>query len=481
MTQPMNRRQFLSLATQAGLALALSAPVRAADRLPNILLIVADDLGYGELGCQGNPQVPTPHIDSLARGGVRFTSGYVSAPLCAPSRAGFMTGRHQARFGYDINPIGAANLNLHLGLPLGETTMAERLRRAGYATGLVGKWHLGGTAPFHPLSRGFDEFYGFLHEGHYYAPVAAAGVRSFLRSNTLAPGAGPRVTEGQVTWSNQMGTSEPPYDEDNPVMRGRVPAAEKEFLTDAWAREAGDFIRRHRDRPFFLELAYNATHSPMQALDRYLKRLEQIEDPHRRVFAAMVAHLDESVGRVLAALREAGLEEQTLIFFLSDNGGPTKELTSSNAPLSGGKGSLLEGGIRIPFMMQWKGRLPAGKVYDAPVTSLDILPTALAAAGAKPLAPAQLDGVNLIPFLAGEKKDPPHDVLFWRYGGQFAVRRGDWKLVRQNARAEFQLFNLARDVGETHNLAAEHPARVQELHGLLEHWQEGLAPPIPLK
>lgn len=478
MARIMNRRQFLSRAAQAGLALALSTPVRAAEPPPNILLIIADDLGYGELNCQGNPQVPTPNIDALALGGVRCTNGYVSAPYCAPSRAGLITGRNQARFGYDINPVGKANLNPRLGLPLSEITMAERLRDAGYATGLVGKWHLGGTSPFHPLARGFDEFYGFLHEGHYYAPTTTPGVKSFLRSKALSPGAGARVTEGQVTWSNHTGMGEPAYDEDNPLMRGRIQAAEKEFLTDAWTREACDFIRRHRNGPFFLELAYNAPHSPMQTLDVYLKKLEHIEDPHRRIFAAMTAHLDESVGRVITALREAKLEEQTLIFFLSDNGGPTRELTSSNAPLSGGKGTLLEGGIRVPFMMQWKGRLPAGKIYDAPVSSLDILPTALAAAGAKVSSSMMLDGVNLIPFLQGQNKGAPHETLFWRYGGQLAVRRGDWKLLRQGARDEFQLFNLPQDAGEMRNLAAERPELVRELRAMLDQWREELATPM---
>lgn len=440
---------------------------------PNILLIVTDDLGYGELSCQGNPQVPTPNIDSLAKGGTRFTSGYVTAPFCAPSRAGFITGRYQTRFGYDINPTGTANLNPNIGLPTNEITLANQLKRAGYATGLVGKWHLGATEPFHPQQRGFDEFYGFLHEGHYYTPLAKAEVTTFLRTNTLPPGNDSRWTSGNTIWSKHTGNNEPQYNADNPVMRGRTITEEKEFLTDAWAREASDFIQRHRSQPFFLYLAYNAPHSPMQALDTYLKRFAHIEDLHRRIFAAMIAHLDESVGKVLTSLRQAGLEDNTLIFFLSDNGGPTRELTSSNAPLSGGKGQLLEGGIRIPFIIQWKALLPTNRVFENPVISLDILPTALAATGISALnngAATQLDGINLLPYLKGEKQEPPHATLFWRYGQNFAIRRGDWKLLKQGAKENISLFNLIQDISETNNLASQKPEMVRELQTSLEQW-----------
>lgn len=468
---------LLFLACFLTVASATQAPASAR---PNILLVVADDLGYGELGCQGNPQVPTPHIDSLARHGIRFTSGYVTAPYCAPSRAGLMTGRHQARFGYDINPVGSRNLDPGLGLPVDQVTLADLLRRSGYATMLVGKWHLGGTPSFHPLRRGFDRFYGFLHEGHFYAPAGRPDTLSFLRTNQPGPGSAQRWTVDHITWSRHTPVNEPPYDAHNPILRDTEPLDETEFLTDAWARQAEAFIRQHRTKPFFLELAFNAPHSPMQALRSTLRPFQHIPDPHRRVFAAMVSHLDQSIGRVLAVLRELDLEDRTLIFFLSDNGGPTAELTSSNAPLSGGKGSLLEGGIRVPFIVQWKGRLPAGQVYPHPVTSLDILPTALAAAGAPAPSANSLDGVNLLPFLSGERQDPPHPVLFWRYLQSCAVRRGDWKLLRLSAPSAWRLHHLATDIGEARDLSAEYPERVDQLRNLLQEWLGELPPPITM-
>lgn len=232
---------------------------------PNVVLIYVDDLGYGELGCQGNAEVPTPNIDSLAKNGVRFTQGYVTSPYCSPSRAGLMTGRYQTRFGHENNPTGRHNLHPKAGLPLSERTLADQLKAGGYATGLVGKWHLGATEPYHPLRRGFDEFYGFLHEGHFYVPPPYRVVVSFLRKRDIPPAARPYVGEGDLYhyWLNNW--DEPPYDENNPLLRGTQPAAEDAYLTDAFTREAVSFIERHRDRPFFLYLPYNALHSPLQA------------------------------------------------------------------------------------------------------------------------------------------------------------------------------------------------------------------------
>jgi len=445
------------------IALALALPALAGAR-PNIVLIVADDLGYGEPGCYGGKEIPTPNIDALARSGVRFTSGYVTAPFCAASRAALLTGRYQTRFGFEFNPIGAQNAALGVGLPAAEKTMAERLRDAGYATALVGKWHLGGTAPFNPQRRGFDEFFGFLHEGHYYVPPPWQGVTTFLRRKALPDStAGGRWTspDGRIIWSTHMGGNEPEYDADNPLLRGSQPVNEKDNLTDAFTREACDFINRHRSQPFFLDLAYNAVHSPMQGSDAYLARFAHISDIHRRIFAAMLAQMDDGVGRVLAALRENGLEDNTLVLFLSDNGGPTRELTSSNAPLRGEKGHLLEGGIRIPFVVSWKDHVPAGREDARMVSALDLYPTALAAAETPPVA--NLDGVNLLPHLAASDSEPFRPRHYWRVGPQAALREGDWKIYRPPAGKAWQLFHLTDDPGEAHDLAAAHPDRVAAL------------------
>jgi arylsulfatase A-like enzyme len=461
---------------------ATAMPLCAAGRA-NIIFIVADDLGYGELGCYGGRDVPTPNIDSLAGNGVRFTDAYVTAPVCAPSRAGLLTGRYQARFGFESNPIGAQNADPSAGLPPGERTLADVLRDQGCATASIGKWHLGGTAKFHPQRRGFDEFFGFLHEGHYYAPPPWIGVTTWLRRKALPDGSQGRwiSPDGRMVWTTHMGSFEPEYDTDNPLLRESQPVDEKENLTDAFTREAESFIARHKSQPFFLYLAYNAVHSPMQGADRYMEKSAHIPDIHRRIFTAMLAHLDDSVGRVLARIRSEGLEERTLIVFLSDNGGPTRELTSSNGPLRGEKGQLLEGGIRVPMLIQWKGHVPAGRVETAPVSSLDLFPTALAAAGCiddrnAPVATAR-DGVNLLPLIEDGAGLPPR-ALFFRYGAQFAVRSGDWKLVKGGKEKEAILVNLTDDIAEQRDLSASQPGKRSELNALYEAWNSKIAGPV---
>ncbi len=452
-------------------------------RRPNIVVLIADDLGYGELGCQGNGQIPTPNIDSIAARGVRFTDGYVTAPYCSASRAGLMTGRIQNRFGYEFNPIGAQNDDPDVGLPTSETTLARLLQQAGYTTTLIGKWHLGGTAKYHPLRRGFDEFFGFLHEGHFYVPPPYHGVTTWLRRKRLPDAGSGRwiSTDRSLVYSTHMNSSEPAYDANNPLLRGGTPIQEDAYLTDAFTREAVDFIRRSSDRPFFLCVAYNAVHSPMQAKTGDLKRFSHIDDIHRRIFAAMLANLDDSVGTILNTLRQTRLEENTLVFFLSDNGGPTRELTSSNRPLRGGKGDVWEGGIRIPFMVQWPSRLPAGKEYHFPVSSLDIFATSAAVAHA-PLPPdAQADGVDLVPYLTGRRSERPHPVLFWRQHRRTAIRVGDWKLVRNPSRtsnADWHLFDLTRDIGEANDLASREPDRLQDLLAQWKKLNAQMKPPL---
>jgi arylsulfatase B len=452
-------------------------------RRPNILFIVADDLGYGEPGCYGGKDIPTPNIDALAVSGVRFTNGYVTAPFCAASRAALMTGRYQTRFGFEYNPIGAKNAAPNIGLPAAEKTIAERLRDAGYATALVGKWHLGGTAPFHPQRRGFDEFFGFLHEGHFYVPQPWAGTTTWLRRKALPDGSQGRWTspDGHVVWSTHLKSNEPEYDADNPLLRSSQPVEEKSNLTEAFTREACSFIERHQSQPWFLYLAYNAVHSPMQGMDTYMEKFAHISDIQRRIFAAMLAQLDDGIGRVLAQLRTSGLEENTFVVFLSDNGGPTSELTSSNAPLRGGKGELWEGGIRIPFIISWKSHLGSGRKLDTPVVSMDATATALDLAGAN-ADPQKLDGADLRPLLTlnGTRfhaDEGPHNTLFWRVGKKNALRHGDWKLIREPGGA-WQLYDLAHDVSETTNLAAQNPDRVSELSALWDNWNREQVEPL---
>jgi len=447
----MKRRIFLETMGK-GTALAFVAPRELtrigkaaesaeAGEKPNIVLILADDLGYGGLGVQGCPDIPTPHVDAIARAGVRFTQGYVSAPLCAPTRAGLMTGRYQQRFGFETNPGPMAQAAPEFGLPLGEKTIAERLKAVGYKTGMFGKWHLGFTPELHPTKRGFDEFFGFLGGAHSYIPG-----------------------------SRQMN--------DGSIQRGTKPVVEKEYLTDALARETTAFIERHKNEPFFVYLPFNAVHAPMEGGQKYLDRFKEIKDDLRRTHAAMLSAMDDAVGKVMAKLRELDLEEKTLIVFLSDNGGPTTQTTSSNAPLRGFKAQALEGGIRIPFMMQWKGRLPAGKVDERPVISLDIHPTVLAAAGAAIDPGWKLDGIDLLPFVNGGNDGIPHETLYWRMlANQRAVRHGNLKLVWSGQGEQGGLYDVVNDVGESRNLAAERPEDVKKLQSLFDAWSAQMAEP----
>lgn len=457
-------------------------PSFALGKQPNVIVFFADDLGYGELSCQGNPQIPTPHIDSIAKNGVRFTSGYVAGPNCSPSRAGLLTGRTPTLFGYEFNPTGPLNEEPNFGLPPKEITIAEALHDGGYTTGLIGKWHQGGTAQYHPHRHGFDEFFGFTHEGHYFVPPPYKGVTTLLRRKTLPGGVDGRWIGKKNLHYHTWRSDEPDYDANNPIVRGGQPVIETEYLTDALTREATDFIDRHDDKPFFLYLAYNAVHSPLQGANAYMEKFDHIKDIHRRIFAAMLANMDDSVGCVMEQLRKSGLEENTIVFFLSDNGGPTKELTSSNLPLRGSKGQMYEGAIRVPFMMQWKGEIPAGQVYEKPVSSFDIFATA-AANSTGVTAPKQVEGVDLIPFVTGKNDGVPHMTLFWRQGGKTALRHGDWKLVRLGKRLgasndKWELYDLSKDLSETNDLAVTEPERLAELTKIWEKRNAKMSKPL---
>ena len=322
-------------------------------------------------------------------------------------------------------------------------------------------WSASGTwvarPPIIRCATGFDEFFGFLHEGHFYVPPPYQGVTTMLRRRTLPTGQQGRWTDGSLVLSTHMRHDEPPYDANNPILRGGQPVQESTYLTDALTREAVDFIDRNRQRPFFLYLAYNAVHSPLQAADKYMERFAHIEDIQRRIFAGMLSNMDDSVGAVLAKLRDEGLEENTLVFFISDNGGPTRELTSSNKPLRGGKGEVYEGGLRVPFLVQWKSVLPQARVFSQPAISLDVYATAAAAAGVPIPRKQQCDGVDLVPLLTNAENNAPHDVLFWRMQARRALRAGDWKLVRQpgyrQSQADWELYDLSADISESQNLA----------------------------
>lgn len=423
--------------------LFLTAPAAAAES-PNCIVIVADDLGYADVGFQGCMDTPTPHIDGLAKRGVRCSNGYVSHPFCSPTRAGLLTGRYQQRFGHENNP--AYNpMDEKSGLPLTETLLPELIGKAGYVTGHVGKWHLGAAPHFEPHKRGFAESIGFIGGGHQYFPP-----------KTVPAKGGAEYTV--------------------PIRRNGEPAEQKQYMTDELGTIAADFVDRHAGKkPFFLYLAFNAPHTPLQANAEDLEKFKQIGDEKRRTLCAMTHALDRAIGVVLAKLKEKGVEENTLVFFISDNGGPTGVVPCDNSPLRGHKGQAYEGGVRVPFVVTWPAKLKPG-VYEKPVSSLDILPTCLARSGGN--IPANLDGVDLLPYLGGARKGSPHERLFWRSGGGalHAIREGDWKLVRAKGEKP-ELYNLASDIGEKRDLAAATPDKVAALEKTLNAWDAELLPP----
>lgn len=432
----LNRRAFLGAAG----ATALLAGRRgdAQGRRPNIIVIYTDDQGWADLGVQGvRDDLRTPHLDALAAGGLRATNGYVSAPQCVPSRAGLMSGRYQPRFGVESNNSTLEGFNA-------QQTIAERLKQAGYATGMTGKWHLG---PLNEIvQHGFDDVY-------------------------CNQGGG-----GQV-WAN--------YDLDGRTVPGEMTTTELYHL-EANAAAACAFIRRHAAEPFFFYLAFRAPHVPLDAPEKYTARFRGEMPERRRQCLAMMSAVDDGVGEVMRTLQEVHLDEQTLIFFISDNGAPLKMTMedlrpirlngwdgSMNTPYSGEKGMVTEGGIREPWLAWWKGRIPAGQTYAHPVISLDVAATACALAGLPP--DPQLDGVDLLPYFTGQNTNPPHDALYWRWIDQAAIREGRWKLIVAGARS--YLFDLEADPGEKVNLLAAQPALAQRLRTRLEHWASELTPP----
>ena len=427
---------------------------------PNVVLFFIDDLGYCASGLYGC-EAPTPNIQKLADGGARFTDGYVTSPVCSPSRAGLLTGRGQQRFGHDYLPEGAVDGNG--GLPVGEVTLADALREAGYVTGMVGKWHLGHNEKFHPLNRGFEEFFGLLGAASSYADHA----REDLVIQTLWGIELPLLsysTYDLTLWSAIKAFF---FEPGTPLLiRGTDQVEEDRYLTDAFSQEAVDFINRHRKDPFFLYLPYTAVHHPLQVPREYYDQFVDIEDEQIRILTAMTASLDDGVGSVLNALEENDLEDNTLVFFISDNGAGANGV--SNAPLRLGKHSLFEGGTRVPFVVKWPGNIPAGLTYSHPVSTLDVFPTGLAAAGAELGEYRQLEGVDLLPYLKESEGTPPHESLFWRQAPNWAVRSGNWKLTF--AADRYWLYDLSKDIGEKNNLAGSHPEKIKQLTEQYQKW-----------
>lgn len=421
------------------------------DRPPNLIIILTDDQGYADVGFNGCTDIPTPNIDRIAAEGVRFTNGYVTYSVCGPSRAGLITGRYQDRFGAIVNPTADPTVPNN-GVPLSEKNIAELLKPRGYATMAVGKWHLGTHPDLRPRVRGFDEFYGFLTGGHSYFPEN-------LDVESL------EEVDREWAWYRTK------------LLHNGERVGTEKYLTDELSEKAVDFIDRKKDEPFFLYLAYNAPHTPMQASDEYLARFEHIENPKRRTYAAMVSAVDDGVGLVLDKLAEHDLDRQTIVFFLSDNGGASNN-ASRNTPLRGYKSSFYEGGLRVPFAMRWPGTIPAGVDFDPPVIALDIAGTIVGQAGAEVPADKPLDGVDLTPFLTGQATGVPHDRLYWRWykQGRLAVRRGDEKLITEADQRE--LFDLSTDISESKNLATTRPDTTSALQSEVEAWSQEMVGPL---
>ena len=459
----------------------VAAPARRPP--PNIVLILADDLGYADISAYRVGRFSTPNIDRIGMQGVRFTDGYASAPVCGPSRAGLQTGRYQNRYGFEYNNGPAQrDLTEGFGLDLGEITLAQLLKSRSYHTGLVGKWHLGIQEKFYPTNRGYDEFVGFLPGQTSYIDPHQPGVHlSRLRSSTNSDVQG--VAEdadsaGQFSRHELTQILEGP---DHQVIHN-----EDQYLTDYFAERDAQFIEKSvkAGQPYFLYAAFNAVHAPLMITQKYYDRFPQIKDEQVQIYAAMVAALDDAVGRILDAVDASGQSQNTLVIFASDNGcAAYRPGLCSCEPLRGGKLSHYEGGTRVPFMMRWPGHIPSGLVYREVVSLLDVLPTAVGVAGGS-LPPDRIyDGVDIMPYLAGRKTGAPHDMLVWRRRPLVSIRKGDWKLWESvnDTTGQFGeyklLFNLRTDLNETTNVASRHPEKVRELEALIRQWSKDMTDP----
>lgn len=446
------------LATLTARTQTLAAPAPSSEARPNILLILVDDLGYQDLSCQGSPDIRTPHIDALARSGLRCTASYVTAPQCAPSRAGLLTGMNQARFGF-------LNNNSSRGIPPASIapSVADMLKRAGYATAMIGKWHVelpeyykkvgpaDRPAAGQPQSHGFDSFVMIDGGLSHYFPYSPGGSK-YMRER----GYDPRLYEGRPGGHPHFINDLPP----------------DTYLTDYFSTRAVDHITKNRDRPWFLYLAYNAPHDPLMASEKDLDANAHIPDPRRRKFAGAMTALDRGIGRILDALESGGQRRRTLVFFISDNGGPTDKTTSRNDPLRGMKGDVFEGGIRVPFICSWPGVLPEGRTFSDPVSTLDLLPTFATLAG-QPI-PANSEGTNILPSLKGETAALAGRTLCWHWNdNHLAIRSGRFKETRNGAK-QGGFYDVIGNISENDERQIKDPAVRKSLSETLDRWNAQL-------
>ena len=431
-------------------ASAASASNNDYSKKPNLIVILTDDQGYADVGFNGSKDIFTPNIDKIALEGARFTQGYVSYPVCGPSRAGLLTGRYQDRFGFVGNPTIDPTVD-NAGIPKTEKNIAEVLKPAGYTSAILGKWHMGTHPDLHPNKRGFDHFYGFLSGGHQY----------FAKDLTIND-----LSQVSKKWEWYR----------TRLLRNDQRVDTTEYLTDELSNEAVDFIKREKDKPFFLYVAYNAPHTPLQASKKYLDRYPHIKNKNRKTYAAMVSAVDDGVGQILSTLKEQGIDDNTIVFFLSDNGG-AKNNASDNGELRGGKTDPFEGGVRVPFAVRWPNKIPAGIDYKQAVSSLDILATIVSEANIDISNNKPLDGVNLIPYLTGENMGQPHDVLFWRSfnTGWSASLTNNSKMIIK--RDEAMLFDLGSDIGEQKNLIQQKNNQFKKQHSQYQQWNDELQDP----
>lgn len=432
------------------LALAASAtPIQAATtEKPNVIVILLDDLGSTDVSFNGCMDIQTPNIDRIATGGVNCTDAYISAPYSGPSRCGLMTGRYQQRFGAEGNTENVEDsVNQKQGVPESEVLMGQMMQEQGYNTCAIGKWHLGDNPDLWPNKRGFDYFYGFSGGGHSFWGEPKDDIAGFIQEN------GKRIPDDATT-----------------------------YLTDDFSDKAVQFIEKNEqtDEPFFMYLAYNAPHAPLQAPQKYLDRTQHIYHAGRSVYAAMILAVDDGIGRIWDELERQNIDDNTLIFFLSDNGGVGVPGQTSNLPRRAYKGNMFDGGTRTPFAIYWKGKIAAGSTYDRTISSLDIYPTVATAAGFDPSENKNpLDGTDLIPYLSGAKQGNPHESLCWRVCGgmEYAIRKGDYKLVKTYYSDDYMLFNLHDDKIESRDLAAENPDIVADMAADYEEWNSQMMAP----